>query len=271
MKSHLIPILLLSALLPCACSAKTEPSAPVKTPESESQDVSKTNDSDTTNEKPVETKSGDQDDQKKSDQQPQQSQQPADQTPIITGSKVVYPVTRSVQKKSWYCGPAAIQMLLNHYGLKADQDTLAKELNTSSVTGTEYEDMARVTSNYVFGKPPASNDDPGFRAWVGKSGQFTSDMQSDFIHHLKEDMETKDVLIAAIDLLTLYPDLEFDKGFVHVVLINGIMMDDTGQIQEIRIEDPSYRIEYQDEADHWFEMTHFLEAMNQCAEPGYIW
>lgn len=188
---------------------------------------------------------------------------------LAQDSAIVFPVNRSIQETGWYCGPAVMQMLLRHYGLEASQRDLAGQLHTSEKTGTEYADMARVASVYVFGKEPAQDADPGFRAWTGVENGMTDRDKEQFLARLKQDLNTGDVLSAAVDVAALTPQLSIHAA--HVVLINGIRMDSQGQIREIRIEDPSYLVDYAQESDHWVETEHFLEAMNRCPEPGYIW
>lgn len=182
---------------------------------------------------------------------------------------IVHPVTRSIQETGWYCGPAVMQMLLGHYGLYAAQADLADLLHTSRVTGTEYADMARVASVHVFGQEPADDRASGFRAWTGTTGQMTVQDHAQFLDRMRQDLEGGDVLSAAVDVHALYPDLAIHGS--HVVLVNGIELDEAGGIRQIRIEDPSYLVDYASEEDHWFSTDRFLEAMNRCPEPGYIW
>lgn len=212
--------------------------------------------------------------QSQSQKTPQQDSSSPDKSSVSQAAqpaptRIVYPVTRSVQENGWYCGPAVMQMLLSHYGLEASQSNLAQELNTSSVTGTEYADLARVASVHVFGAEVQSDEQPGFRPWIGKTGSFSADEQSTFLRRLKRDMDSQDVLSAAVDVSVLYPSLNISAA--HVVLIDGIEVSPEGEIQKIRIEDPSYLIEYENEEEHWFDINLFLRAMDQCAEPGYIW
>lgn len=198
----------------------------------------------------------------------EEKREPAD-TALAGYTQTVYPVTRSIQEKSWYCGPAVMQMLLSHYGLNASQNELAVQMNTSSVTGTEYTDMANTASQYVFGSVPSSAAEPGFRSYTVSQNNFSTEDQALFLQRLKTDMESEDVLSAAIDTYALYPDLGIRA--THVVLINGIETDEAGNIIRIRIEDPWYEIEYASEEEHWIDTNLFLNAMNQSPEPGYIW
>lgn len=213
--------------------------------------------------------------QEDSDTPPASEEDPAENTgdgsesSSTEGSITVYPVDRSVQETAWYCGPAVMQMLLSHYGYDVSQDDLAEQMKTSRTTGTEYADMAACASTYVFGGVPAGSTDPGFRSWAGKENGFSQEDQSRFLQRLKTDMESKDLLSAAIDTSVLYPQLGVRA--THVVLINGIDVDRDGNITRIRIEDPWYEIEYSSEEDHWVDTALFLNAMNSAPEPGYIW
>ncbi|WP_289756238.1 hypothetical protein, partial [Faecalibaculum rodentium] len=128
---------------------------------------------------------------------------------------------------------------------------------------------ARVASVHVFGQEPADDRASGFRAWTGTTGQMTVQDHAQFLDRMRQDLEGGDVLSAAVDVHALYPDLAIHGS--HVVLVNGIELDEAGGIRQIRIEDPSYLVDYASEEDHWFATDRFLEAMNRCPEPGYIW
>ncbi len=50
--------------------------------------------------------------------------------------------------------PACIQMTLRYHNIEANQEDLTEQLRTSSVTGTEYIDIASVSTPIYFIKKP---------------------------------------------------------------------------------------------------------------------
>ncbi|MDO4467246.1 MAG: C39 family peptidase [Bacillota bacterium] len=51
-----------------------------------------------------------------------------------------------VQETSYYCSVAALQSVMAYHGIYVSQVELATDLRTDPVTGTEYEDLARVAT-----------------------------------------------------------------------------------------------------------------------------
>lgn len=59
-------------------------------------------------------------------------------------------IPQYVQETGYYCAVACLQSVMGYHGLYATQEELAKDLNTDPITGTEYEDLARVATSRIF-------------------------------------------------------------------------------------------------------------------------
>ena len=53
----------------------------------------------------------------------------------------ILPIAAFQQTTEYTCGPAAVVTLLNYYGMKGDEMTIAKEMGTSTTTGTNPKQM----------------------------------------------------------------------------------------------------------------------------------
>ncbi len=72
------------------------------------------------------------------------------ENPPISLNKTLLSVPQSVQENGYFCVPACLQMVLAFHGIVQTQSILALQMNTSSITGTEYIDLARVVNQYLF-------------------------------------------------------------------------------------------------------------------------
>ncbi|MGC6768182.1 C39 family peptidase [Enterococcus sp. LJL51] len=55
--------------------------------------------------------------------------------------KISLPIRQRIQETNYYCVPATVQMLLESFGFDVEQEIVAQQMKTSSVTGTEYIEM----------------------------------------------------------------------------------------------------------------------------------
>ncbi|MDO4467247.1 MAG: C39 family peptidase [Bacillota bacterium] len=131
--------------------------------------------------------------------------------PPIQLNKYLIPISQSVQEKNYYNGPACVQMVLRLHGVEKSQDELAKELNTSSTNGTEYDSIQRVVNKYCFGSENIKENQAGYHLSLGSD---TSKLES----RIRMDIASNDPIFIALDGNTLYEGAS--KGN-HLVLLVG--------------------------------------------------
>lgn len=163
-----------------------------------------------------------------------------------------------VQENAYYCVPAALQSVLEYHGVFKTQDELAILLNTSSVTGTEYEDLACVATQLIF-----PNGKGKYQFVIPKK---TARQQ--FEKHLIDDLKNNDPVFVSIDNYIMYEDC---PSAVHQIIVNGIIIEN-GQIKTVYFMDPSYT--RQDSIYGSLKKTtmdDLWDAMIQNKEPGYVY
>lgn len=179
-------------------------------------------------------------------------------------------IVPTVQENEYYCGPAVLQSLLAYHGIDSTQKQLAQALNTNPQTGTEYEDLARVASEMIFGKQPADDLDPGYRSSVFKNTGFHPADAELFLSRANIDLRNGDPVIAGLNPAVLNPETGFDS--VHVVLIYGMSLAaDSSDIVSFEVMDPSYVWQEDHPACFTVSRDNLLAAMAACKEPGYVW
>lgn len=172
-------------------------------------------------------------------------------------------VPEAVQETGWWCGPASLQMVLFYHGLNYSQSELAEMLNTSSVTGTEYEDLARVATELIFTR-------------TGKSGKYQeviftpadNDYREAFEQRVIDDLESGDPVFASINNAQMYHDV---PDQVHQVVVYGIDMDAAGQIETYYYLDPSYTRTSDYGQKYTASADEMWNAMLNNPEPGYVY
>ena len=188
------------------------------------------------------------------------------------GAYTVYDfnVSMNLQETGYYCGPATVQAVLSYHGIYFSQSNLAGQLNTSTKTGTEYADVARVVNKHVFGNSYPGPNDPGYRAVLWTKGSGGSSTRNTFESRVIRDMKTKDPVFVAIDLKTVYPALPKAN---HLVLITGCTVDNnTGKITYYTINDPYGGSQpYTNNGRKKVYADTLWEAINYNSEPGYVW
>ena len=168
-------------------------------------------------------------------------------------------IPQYVQETNYYCAVACLQSVMAYHGLYETQDVLAEELNTHHITGTEYEDLARVATNRIFANGggqysyciPSSDEDRAL-----------------FEERVIQDMKTSDPVFCSINNAVMYGDV---PDVVHEVVLVGVTVED-GHIVKAIFFDPSYSrqdpyyggLKYCSGDELW-------NAMINNREPGYVY
>lgn len=172
-------------------------------------------------------------------------------------------IPESIQETGYWCAPACLQMVLAYHGLDYSQKELASLMNTSSVTGTEYEDLARAATDLIFTKREKAGQ---YREVIFKPSD--DDYRSDFEKRVIADLENGDPVFASINNAQMYKDV---GNQVHEIVIYGIDLDEQGRIVSCCYLDPSslrttaYGQKYIVTADEMWN------AMLNNPEPGYVY
>lgn len=205
--------------------------------------------------------------------------EPSDmETPIVTpdvreqpasADSIRLAVPQFVQETNYYCAVACLQMVLAYHGINVSQSTLAAGLNTSPVSGTEYADLAREASKYIFGKAPENDTEPGYRALLWTRNAGTDQMKEQFFARANADLRSGDPVFVSIN-----PHLAYGESVetVHELVLYGADFDEQGNATHYYCIDPYGK--YQDSAfggKKVFTADELWNAMNNNPEPGYVW
>lgn len=187
-----------------------------------------------------------------------------------TISQVRLDVPQCVQENAYYCGCACAQMVLRYHDIEISQDELAKELHTHPVTGTEYEDLARVINHHVFKKAEITDMDPGYRVQTLAMNDTDPMIAKTFENRVKQDLASNDPVFVAVDVQALYPEL--NRGN-HLILVIGYRCYERSErIAVYDILDPSYVV--QDAVYGGWKTVpaqELIHAIISNEEPAYIW
>lgn len=176
---------------------------------------------------------------------------------------------QSVQETAYWCAPASLQMVLHYRGLDASQATLAQEMNTSSETGTEYEDLARVASLRIFGAVPANDAEAGYRAVILEPHQNNAQAREAFEQRVMHDLSQDYPVFVSINLRTAYGTAQ---DAVHQVVLYGMDTDESGRAKRFLYRDPSYtQQDPQYEGKKSVSADELWHAMIENPEPAYVW
>lgn len=178
-------------------------------------------------------------------------------------------IPQRVQENGYYCGPASLQMVLAYHNIFVSQEQLAADLKTSPITGTEYEDLARTASCYIFGKVPLSDLDPGYRAVILPAWSSNPAAQNGFERRAVSDLSNGDPVFVAINNEVAYGP---GYGTVHQVVLYGVDLDSSGKAVNFYYLDPSYK--QQDPVYGGKKVVsseELWQIMTQNPEPGYVW
>lgn len=178
-------------------------------------------------------------------------------------------VPQILQETNYYCGVACLQMVLAYHGIEESQDVLAAALHTHPVTGTEYEDLAREASTYIFGRVPEDDSQPGYRAFKWNRNQGTEQTKEQFFSRTNTDLRSEDPVF-----ISLNPSMVYEEGAdaVHILVLYGADFDEEGSATHYYCIDPYGK--YQDAiygGKKVFTADELWNAMNNNPEPGYVW
>ncbi|WP_439749886.1 C39 family peptidase [Ileibacterium valens] len=192
----------------------------------------------------------------------------ADYSNKSSSSQIRLAIPQRIQENGYYCGPASLQMVLDYHDISVSQDQLAADLNTSSITGTEYEDLARVANQYIFGKDPQSNTDPGYRAVILPAWASDHSQKVDFERRALMDLTTGDPVFVSINNEVAYGP---GYGTIHQVVLYGVDIED-GKAVNYYFRDPSYtQQDTENEGKKVVSADELWKIMTQNPEPGYVW
>lgn len=167
---------------------------------------------------------------------------------------------RSIQETGYYCACACAQAALRFLGIEESQSILAKKMETSSVTGTEYPEFVQVLNSYLSEHSiPASYS----LRRVSTSEDFES-VKAELGNHIKKNIDDGYPVFVMIDVKAAYPEL-FSGN--HMVVIKGYSETD-GSIDTVTIMDPSYMV---DGSNVVFSLDTIVDAIFKNEEPGFIW
>lgn len=168
-----------------------------------------------------------------------------------------------VQKTNYYCVPATLQMVLQLHGITADQNQLAKEMNTSSSTGTEYIDLTKTANTYLFDTDDVEPSGAGYRIQRVEKNDTSKETSDLFEKRVRQDMSTNDPVFVAAEANTLNPNLAHGN---HMVLITGYgLYSGTDNIAYYYYIDPA------DGELNTITPEQLMKAIAVNEEPAYIW
>ena len=180
-------------------------------------------------------------------------------------------ISRRKQETSWYCAVACTQMILDHFGISKDQNSLAAELNTyapgvreDGIRGTYDTDVARVLSEYLFGGQPSSIYDGGYRVQP-TSGVFVQSEYDQFVTRMKRNIDDGYPSIVQIWTSYLYSGA---GGENHNIVVYGYQETADGVI--FYTVDPYF--EGTDGGGYsTFDSYTLYQSIYSSYEPSYIW
>lgn len=186
----------------------------------------------------------------------------------IEHSQIRIDIPQTIQENAYYCGPASLQMVLAYHDIHVSQDQLAKELNTSATTGTEYDDLARVASEYIFGKVENDDTESSYRSVTLSPWSSDSKPRIVFEKRAVSDLKNGDPVFVSINNEVAYG---LGNGTVHQVVLYGVDLDGEKPANfyyldpSYKQQDPTYAGKKKVSADDLWKF------MIQNPEPGYVW
>lgn len=198
------------------------------------------------------------------------SSEPTSALPDPSEQHISLSVPAITQENGYYCGPAVLQSLLAYHGIHASQDELAAELHTDPVTGTEYEDLARMATDRLNTEDRSDQPTLIYRAEMFKDKPFTDEEADLFLSRLAEKLKNGDPFFVGLNCAVTRP--QDGISATHLVLICGMTYNpQTGEILRIDMMDPSYLSQRDGTAFFTFPTETIIEAIRECEEGAYVW
>ena len=196
------------------------------------------------------------------------------ENPPISLNKTLLSVPPSVQENGYFCVPACLQMVLAFHGITQRQSILALQMNTSSITGTEYVDLAQVVNQYLFNCTVPTDSQGGYRIqkFSSSASTMTEEEKNLFQQRVFQDISTQDPVFVAINRNVLYPELSPAN---HMVIVVGYATyEGSNRLAYYYIIDPSYQV--QDPVYGGLKVITQEELikgimLNESNEKAYIW
>ena len=196
------------------------------------------------------------------------------ENPPISLNKTLLSVPQFVQENGYFCVPACLQMVLAFHGITQRQSILALQMNTSSITGTEYVDLAQVVNQYLFNCTVPTDSQGGYRIqkFSSSASTMTEEEKNLFQQRVFQDISTQDPVFVAINRNVLYPELSPAN---HMVIVVGYATyEGSNRLAYYYIIDPSYQV--QDPVYGGLKVITQEELikgimLNESNEKAYIW
>lgn len=184
-------------------------------------------------------------------------------------NKVIMNMELDVQENNFYCGPAVVKTILQYFGIDRTQGQLAEAMHTSSITGTEYADIAQVLNQEVFHRENPGYQENGYHVHTLPIQNNSPDEKKNWQLRMRKNIDDGYPSILAVDMHTLYPQM---KRANHFVICVGYLADQENEITYFYILDPFYGV--QDETYgglKYFSPTELWSAIAENEEPAYIY
>lgn len=176
-------------------------------------------------------------------------------------------IPRRIQETDYYCVPACIQMAFSYFNIPIEQRELADAMHTSSVTGTEYVDMAATLNQYIFSTD--STRKGAYQVQTLTIHDTNPQHKAVFEQRVKQDLEDGYPPFAAVNLHILYPNLPVAN---HMIIIKGMKLSSQGEPISYIILDPYHKVQdpvYGGLKE--FSVDTLWQAIITNEEPAYLW
>ena len=185
------------------------------------------------------------------------------------GQRVKIDLELYIQENNYFCGPAVIRTILHHFNIDKSQNELAKEMHTSSVTGTEYIEMAQVLNREIFHNTNPSYGEAGYHIQTLPLRDYQKDVKIIWQPRMRKNIDDGYPSILAVNMHTLYPHM---KQVNHFVICMGYLLDQDNQVEYYYLLDPFYGV--QDEVYRglkYYTPDELWSAIVENEEPAYIY
>ena len=189
----------------------------------------------------------------------------------VDSSSAEIVLNRYIQKEGYYCTAACAQMILDHFGISTQQDSLARQMNTykpgecaDGIVGTYDTDAAYVLNEYLFGVQPENVMDAGYRVQP-VSTYFDQNEFDIFVRRMKRNIDDGYPSIIQIRVNSLYGS---GTSSNHNVLVSGYANTDDGYV--LTLTDPYYS-GTEGNGISMMDATHVFTSIVESKEPSYIW